>query len=254
MPHQGRQLKEAVDRYKPKDPDKSSKVTGFAAEMGISRQWVYRYFEKEYLEPAIRKRAAEILDIPEAELFTLYSDWEAPLQMVGEDFIIRSGNLLEDIGDGLYRLHTLLVDQKSAVRYLTSWGDNEYLGALKPYSVIVREQVQGLYRSFQIATDDESMYNPGSNRSIEPDDIVTGRLLNRSLWPGGLPFGTHPYWVIVHKTEGIITRQITDHDAAAGIITCRPLSPDQDRFPLSSLSLDDVIQLFSIIKVEKDFR
>jgi len=252
MPHQGRQLKEAVDRYKSKDPGKPSKVTGFAERMGISRQWAYSYFEKEYLDQDIRKRAAAALDIPERELFT-FNDNDSMLQMVGEDFVTRTGNRLESLGDGLYRLHTLLVDQKNLPRYLTSWGDNEYLGALKSYSVIVDTPLQGIYRAFQVQAADNSMENPGSSYSIEPGDIVTGRLLNRSLWTDHLNFESHPYWVIVHRDHGILIREIRSHDTVLEMITCRSHNPQQDLFPELVLDLNDVIQLYNIVKIEKDF-
>lgn len=252
MPHQGRQLKEAVDRYRSKDPSKPSKVTGFAEQMGISRQWAYSYFEKEHLDPEIRKRAAAVLDIPERELFT-FNDNNTALQMVGEDFLTRSGNRVEYLGDGLYRLHALLVDQKNHPRYLTSWGDNEYLGALKSYSVIVDAPAQGIYRAFQIPASDNSMRNPASSLSIEPGDIVTGNLLNRSLWVEHLNFETHPYWVIVHRDHGIIVREILRHDTVKGIITCRSQDPQQEQYPDLHLDLEDVIQLYNIIKIEKVF-
>jgi hypothetical protein len=252
MPHQGRQLKEAVDRYKSKDPGKPSKITGFAEQMGISRQWAYSYFEKERLDPDIRKRAAAVLDIPEKELFT-FNDNETALQMVGEDFITRSGNRLEYLGDGLYRLHTLLVDQKHHPRYLTSWGDNEYLGALKSYSVVIDTPAQGIYRAFQVPVGDTSMQNPASSYSIEPGDIVTGRLLNRSLWAEHLNFESHPYWVIVHRDHGVIIREIILHNSVSGMITCRSNNPQQEQFPELILDLEDVIQLYNIIRIEKDF-
>lgn len=252
MPHQGRQLKAAVDRYKPKDPGKSSKIKGFAALMGISRQWAYRYFSKAQLDPEFKRRAAQVLDIPEAEIFTLYDNTDTPLPMVGEDLMIRSGNLLEDLGNGLYRLHTLLVDQKSARRYAVSWGDNEYLASLSTCSITVSSRIQGLYRSFQVPAADESMLNPDNQYSVGPGDIVTGRLLNRSLWAGGLHTSMHPFWAIIHKLDGVLIRQITAHDAEAGTITCSPLSPDRSRFPETTIRLDDVVQLFNLIRIEKD--
>lgn len=163
-------------------------------------------------------------------------------------------NEMEDLGNGLYRLHTLLVDQKSAAGYLTGWGDQEYLGELKHHSVIVRSPVRGVYRSFQINDNNESMYDPSNPtpNGIAPRDIVTARLLNRSMWRNKLHYKRWPFWVVVHKLEGITTKQIIDHKVESGIIMCHSLNPDKEHYPDFPLFLDDIIQLFNVIKVEKE--
>ncbi len=173
------------------------------------------------------------------------------LPMRGQPFSV-GANEMEDLGNGLYRLRTLLVDKKSAAGYLTGWGDQEYLGELKHHSVIVRNPARGIYRSFQIHDNNESMYNENDARSIGPRDIVTGRLLNRSMWKSRLHFNRWPFWVIVHKTEGITTKQIIDHQVDSGIIMCHSLNPDKEKFSDFPLFLDDVIQLFNVIKVEHE--
>lgn len=250
MAHHGEQLKQAVKDYK-------SGATGFARAMGISRQWVYGYFGKPVLPLDVRVKAASVLSMPVDTLFTPvkagFDNDTTIIPATGDPFTTKSGNQMEDLGNGLYRLHTLLVDQKSAAGYLTGWGDQEYLGELKRHTITVRKPALGLYRSFQINDNNESMWNPNSERSIRPGDIVTARLLQRSLWKDNLHIKDWPTWVIIHKTEGITTKDIIDYNRESGIIMCRSLNPDKDAYPDFPLFIDDIIQLGNVVKVERDY-
>lgn len=126
--------------------------------------------------------------------------------------------------------------------YLTGYGDLEYIDTLPTMPIITDRQYKGNYRIFEIAGD--SMYD-GSSLSLISGDKVLAREIRPDLWQNKLHFRQW-FFVIVHRTEGILVKQITDHDVDSGIIHCHSLNPMFDDF---DLSLADVAQLFNVVSI-----
>lgn len=60
----------------------------------------------------------------------------------------------------------------------------------------------------------------------------------------------HKYdFIIVHRTEGILLKKIIKHDTTDGVITLHSLNALYDDF---AINLNDVAQIFNVIKVERE--
>ena len=166
----------------------------------------------------------------------------------GTPYKSKGGNEFVDLGSGWYQMQVQLVTQKSAAGYLTGWGDQEYLEELPIISIMVKQPHKGTYRGFEIGQNNVSM-DDGTKRSIAPGDVVIGRLISRSLWATSkLHLNSWSVYTIIHKTEGITTKEIIAHDVEAGTITCRSYNPDFKDF---TLNLVDIIQLWNAVKIER---
>lgn len=126
--------------------------------------------------------------------------------------------------------------------YLAGYGDPEYIDSLPTMPVIVDKTYNGNYRVFE--TEGDSM-DDGSRKAIYEGDKVLCREVKRDLWQYKLHYNDW-YFAIVDKKEGIVIKQIIDHDVENGIITCHSLNP---LFNDYTIQLDDVAELYNVIKI-----
>ncbi|MET7253632.1 hypothetical protein [Dyadobacter fermentans] len=165
----------------------------------------------------------------------------------GERYIRRTNEYVV-VEEGNYRLKVKKVDQKAFAGYLAGWADPQYIESLPFTIVTVKEFHSGEYRSFEVSGD--SMDYEGK-RAIEDGDHVIGRRIEQDLWSSKLHIKQWREWVIVHD-EGIVVKHIVKHDVENGIITCRSYNEDKIAYPDFDLHLDDVYELYNVVKVEKN--
>lgn len=61
------------------------------------------------------------------------------------------------------------------------------------------------------------------------------------------------YFVIVHKTDGILVKEIIDHNPDTGEITCHSLNPSPE-YEDFKINLNDVAQLFNIVQISRGMK
>lgn len=139
-----------------------------------------------------------------------------------------------------------IVPAKGQAGYLRGFPDPEYYDDLPTLTIQVNGNHRGAYLAFEVSG------NSMTPARIEdmPDAIlegwyVIGRELPRHHWEYKLHTHAHAYWVIVHKTEGILIKNISNHDVENGRITIHSLNPDYED---EELELKDIEQIFSGIK------
>ena len=74
---------------------------------------------------------------------------------------------------------------------------------------------------------------------------VVGREVPKQHWTSKLHTHSHSYWILVHKTEGILIKNIKHHDFENGTITIHSLN---EAYEDEELELKDIEQIFSGIK------
>lgn len=161
--------------------------------------------------------------------------------------IIRNGNEFTDMGHGQYSMLVPLVEEYAYAGFLSGYADKEYINELPHHSIIVRQIHGGKYLSFRAVGD--SM-NDNSGDAIAHGDIVTAREIEKTNWTS--KFHIHKFfdYVIVHK-DGIIIKRIIAHDVENGIITCRSLNPDKEKYPDFEIKLSEVTHVMNIVNVSK---
>lgn len=139
-----------------------------------------------------------------------------------------------------------LVNQYAQAGYMTGWADEDYLEALPKIPWIVDMEYKGKYISFEVRGD--SM-DDGMKHSYEQGDILLCREIRSDYWKSKLHIKTWDAFVIVHKTDGIVLKQIIDHDVENGIITCHSFNP---MYPDFKIDIRDIAQLFNVVKQQKN--
>ena len=140
-----------------------------------------------------------------------------------------------------------VVHIKARCGYLAGYEDAGYIDTLPTMPVIVDRTYHGKYMIFEAEGD--SM-DDGTRSSICDGDKLLCREVRRDLWLPKLHIHDW-YFVIVHRTEGIAIKQITNQDEN-GNITCHSLN---NMFNDYTVNLDDVLEIYNVIKVvERNMR
>ncbi len=135
-----------------------------------------------------------------------------------------------------------LVSKYAYAGYLTGWGDDEYIENLPQIPWLVDKEYKGDYRAFEVKGD--SMDN-GLSGSYKEGYIVLGREISKTHWRDKLHIKKWKNFIVVTKNDGILIKEISHHDAEKGKITLHSLNTEYKDI---TVSLDDVAQLFNVIK------
>ncbi|RNL53765.1 S24 family peptidase [Pedobacter jejuensis] len=157
------------------------------------------------------------------------------------------GSKFEELGDGTLRMRVPIVPAKAYAGYMRGWQDPEYYSDMDTISIDVHKRHSGDYMAFEVKGDSMETSEPSKMRSnIYEGWIVVGRDLSRHQWQYKLHTHNYDAWVIVHKTEGILIKEIVAHDVENSMITIHSLNP---KYEDEVLSLNDIEQIFSVVQI-----
>lgn len=158
-----------------------------------------------------------------------------------------------DLKDGNYIMVTPLVQEYAYAGYLAGFRDQEYIEELPKFTIIVNKHHKGNYQSFEVVG--ESMTSPDPElmrENIYDKSIVTGREVQKVHWRFKLHTHRYKDYVVVHKSDGILVKRIIDHDVENGLITLHSLNPNKELYPDVVYHLDEINQIFNVVKVSQD--
>lgn len=137
-----------------------------------------------------------------------------------------------------------VVGQYAAAGYLKGYADEEYIDTLPKIPFFVDHDPKGKYMGFEVRGD--SMDDDSTNSIIEGDTLIC-REIKPELWHDKLHIKKY-FFVIAHKLEGVLVKQITEHNPETGDITIHSLN---SFYPDQILNLRDVAQLFNVIQISR---
>lgn len=173
---------------------------------------------------------------------------------VSEPYVIdsytnKNANTFLILPNGQYLMTMPLAEYDVQAGFLDVYQDVERLGEMRQHSIMVDKPVHGKYIAFRVRG---NSMDDGSSNSIQENDIVSTRELQRHHWSSKLRFKDFPYWVIFTSTARTpLIKEIVDHDVEKGTITCHSLndSPDYHDF---KINVDDIRALFYVVRVQKE--
>ena len=201
---------------------KGVKVKDFCEQLGMSEQGFAKIIRSNSTKIETLELIADKLGIPVATFF------KEEARVVDEKPIVM--------------MEIPVVPIYAHAGYLKGFGDAEYIDSLPTMPIITDRQYKGIYRIFEVSGD--SMYD-GTSQSLLSGDKVLAREIRQDLWYSKLHIRQW-YFVILHRTEGLIVKQIVDHDVESGIITCHSLNPMFEDF---KLNLADVAQMYNVVSI-----
>lgn len=224
--------------------------------LGVSRQTVYQYFKSASLERDTVNNILSKFNTSEQEVFGINNNSNVIKRINQNAKDIGNTDIYEEDGDnkfteispGRYRMGVDLVPVYAQAGYLTGYADKEYIEELPKHYITVDRFVRGKYVAFEISG--ESMDNGDIKEAMPHGTIATGREVKHELWNSKLHNHEWPNWIIVHRYEGIVAKQIAKQCLETGTLTLRSLNPNKDRYPDFEVKLDDCVQIFNVVKRE----
>lgn len=139
--------------------------------------------------------------------------------------------------------HTLqvrLVSNKAQAGWSDGYYNDEYLEDMPVIIIEADAEHRGVYMAFEVAGD-----------SMEPDyiegDIVICREVQRHLWTSKLHFKDWDF-VIAHSKQGIMLKEIIEHNIENGNIICHSIN---DKYKDFTLNLRDIAHLYNVVEVRQ---
>ncbi|WP_407430589.1 helix-turn-helix transcriptional regulator [Arcticibacter sp.] len=176
-----------------------------------------------------------------------------PLRLADPYGLEATGEKIYELNDGSLMMEVPVVPIKAQAGYIHNYNYPEFYEEMDTIPVMISKKAFSTYMAFEVKGD--SMVNLSTfelaDKSIFPGRVAVGRLLDKSKWRSKLHMHTYDSWIIVHRTEGIVCKEIIDHDVEKGLITIHSLNPE---YKDEVWSLEDIDQIFSIVKVDQNKR
>jgi phage repressor protein C with HTH and peptisase S24 domain len=138
-----------------------------------------------------------------------------------------------------------VVNQYAYAGYLRGYGDAEYVGSLPHMPWVVDKEYKGNYFTFEVRGD--SM-DDGTRDSYVDGDFLLCREISHDLWKTSKLHIRNWDFVIVHKSEGILVKKITEHNLTRSILTLHSLN---NLYPDLEVNLKDIAQIFNVVQVAR---
>jgi phage repressor protein C with HTH and peptisase S24 domain len=131
-----------------------------------------------------------------------------------------------------------VVSSTARAGYSEAYYADEYLEDMPIVMIEADKEYHGKYLAFEVDGDSmEPKYNKG--------DIVICREVQRHLWRDRLHYKDWDF-VIAHGTQGIMLKEITDHNTETGEIICHSINTDLH--PDFTLNLREVAFLYNVVE------
>ncbi|TSE10325.1 LexA family transcriptional regulator [Aquimarina algiphila] len=138
-----------------------------------------------------------------------------------------------------------LVNQYAYAGYLNGFSDEDYVEELPKMPYLADREYKGNYVFFEVKG--ESMDNASYESYLE-GDLILCREVRQDFWSSKLHINKWDF-VIVHKTEGILLKRITDHDVDKGTLILHSLN---DYYEDIKVHLKDVAKIFNVVDVRRN--
>ncbi len=204
----------------------------FAKDIGKTRLTVSRWENADKLPES----ASKLLEM-------YFSDDTKGYKNEGEINIVNEAGLK----NSSTHMMVPLVNHRAKAGFLSHWGDTEYIGDLPKIIWEVDQEYKGRYICFEVYGDSMDNQTP---ESLLENDILLTREVARHHWKDKLHIKKWDF-VIVHKTEGVMVKRITEHDTTTGKLTLHSLN---DYYEDQEVFMDDLIAIFNVVDLKRNRR
>lgn len=177
-------------------------------------------------------------------------DGEDDSEVIQETFVTKGGNKHKFDIEGSILMEVPFVNKPAYAGYPQIFDDHVKIEETLPTILLPVEKVhRGEYRCFEVLGD--SMCGDPNEPQIFEGEIVVCRRLQRHLWNSQLHLKRRRVWVIVLRND-ILIKEIVNHDVKNHTITIHSFNPNKNIYPDEVISLNDVYELFYVMKKISD--
>ena len=138
-----------------------------------------------------------------------------------------------------------LVPHRAKAGALSGFGDPCWEEDKQTMPVLIDKRLKGDYLLFEVSGD--SM-DDGTSTAFLDGDVLLCRVLPKSDWQYGIKRRRDTYCVVATEAEGIVLKEVVNHNKATNEITCHSLNSQYKDY---SVKLDDVQGIFYVEELIK---
>nr|DAJ82795.1 MAG TPA: hypothetical protein [Caudoviricetes sp.] len=138
-----------------------------------------------------------------------------------------------------------LVPHRAKAGALSGFGDPCWEEDKQTMPVLIDKRLKGDYLLFEVSGD--SM-DDGTSTAFLDGDVLLCRVLPKSDWQYGIKKRGETYCVVATDADGIVLKEVVNHDKATNEITCHSLNSQYKDY---SVKLDDVQGIFYVEELIK---
>lgn len=208
---------------------------------GLSK---YKFYKETGIANGFLDKEGDITVLKSADILAAYPDLNPDWLLFDKGGMLKEANPKNEAVfiDNPNIIMIPLVSQYAYAGYLSGFSDMDYIEALPKIPIIADHDLRGDYMGFEVRGD--SM-DDGTADSIREGDVLACRIVRPDLWKYKLHIDRWDF-VIVHKTDGMLIKRITEHNPETGEIKIHSLN---QFYKDKVLNLADVAQLFNVVQV-----
>ncbi|WP_271769492.1 LexA family transcriptional regulator [Aquimarina algiphila] len=233
-------IKELADK-------KGKQIKDLIEETGIKKGTLFNYLKgKTPITLEAFLKISEVLQVSSLELLSYVQNIE--LDTKATQFLEKIGSnkeISQKVPENVNVMMIPLVNQYAYAGYLGGFEDESYVEELPKIPYLADREYKGNYVFFEVKGD--SMDNASYESYLE-GDLILCRDVRQDFWMSKLHINKWDF-VIVHKTEGILLKRITDHNVEEGVLTLHSLN---EYYEDSKVHIKDIAKIFNVVDVRRN--
>ena len=210
---------------KPLLKERGIKIKDFCDELGLTEQGFAKLIRANSTKIETLELIAQKLNVPISTFFTEKHEAE--------------------ILTNMHCVEVPIVPVYAYASFLHGHDDTEYMDSLPTMSVIIdRKYGRDGFLIFEVKG---NSMDDGSKRALLDGDKILVKELDSDCCRTKLKTDDN-FFVIIHRTDGIVVKQIVEHNVEEGIIRCHSINPSPEYHDFD-IDLREVTRIFKVAAI-----
>jgi transcriptional regulator with XRE-family HTH domain len=210
---------------KPLLKERGIKIKDFCDELGLTEQGFAKLIRANSTKIETLELIAQKLNVPISTFFTEKHEAE--------------------ILTNMHCVEVPIVPVYAYASFLHGHDDTEYMDSLPTMSVIIdRKYGKDGFLIFEVKG---NSMDDGSKRALLDGDKILVKELDSDCCRTKLKTDDN-FFVIIHRTDGIVVKQIVEHNVEEGVIRCHSINPSPEYHDFD-IDLREVTRIFKVAAI-----
>jgi transcriptional regulator with XRE-family HTH domain len=210
---------------KPLLKERGIKIKDFCDQLGLTEQGFAKLIRANSTKIETLELIAQKLNVPISTFFT--EKYEA------------------EILTNMHCVEVPIVPVYAYASFLHGHDDTEYMDSLPTMSVIIdRKYGKDGFLIFEVKG---NSMDDGSKRALLDGDKILVKELDSDCCRTKLKTDDN-FFVIIHRTDGIVVKQIVEHNVEEGVIRCHSINPSPEYHDFD-IDLREVTRIFKVAAI-----
>lgn len=210
---------------KPLLKERGIKIKDFCDELGLTEQGFAKLIRANSTKIETLELIAQKLNVPISTFFTEKHEAE--------------------ILTNMHCVEVPIVPVYAYASFLHGHDDTEYMDSLPTMSVIIdRKYGKDGFLIFEVKG---NSMDDGSKRALLDGDKILVKELDSDCCRTKLKIDNN-FFVIIHRTDGIVVKQIVEHNVEEGVIRCHSINPSPEYHDFD-IDLREVTRIFKVAAI-----